>query len=279
MGCVSPATEDPPPSVGPTRGGSAVRRKPQPFRPPSARVTLQSGVLPTNSDQRDLEYVSYVRPIDSFAGDFFEICSHSGRETWLFLGDVTGHGPRAGMVKLMAQSMLQALVKVRPGVSPRELNFLANKELHAKLKRLGEERYLSIVTICRRGDRILVSGSHDNMFVVRTATDTVEEVELTHFPFGLGLIGNLELSDFTECEIALGPQDILYVGTDGVTEAARDGDHAKGIFGDDGLKRFLGSIGHASLDEARDDLVDRLEAHTSGHFTDDVAFVMIRPLA
>jgi len=183
------------------------------------------------------------------------------------------------MVKLMAQSMLQALVKVRPGINPRELNFLANKELCAKLNRLGEKRYLSIVTICRRGDRILVSGSHDNMFVVRAATDVVEEVELTHFPFGLGLLGNLEESDFSECEVELGPHDILYVGTDGVTEAALGGDHAKGIFGEDALKSFLGSIDRAPLDEARDRLVALLDAHTDGCYTDDVAFVMIRPLS
>jgi len=239
---------------------------------------VQQGFLPQSAGE--LEFVSYVKPIDSFAGDFFDVCCHNGQDTWMFLGDVTGHGPRSGMVKLMAQSILTALVKVRPGISPSELNFLANKELCATLGRLGVQRHISVVSICRRGDgRFLVSGSHDSMFVVRAATGAVEEVELTHFPFGLGFLSHLKMSDFAECEVVLGPKDILYIGTDGVTEAAPNGDHAKGIFGEDALKSFLGSIGDQTLDEVRAELVDRLDVFTNGCYGDDLTFVMIRQLA
>ncbi len=239
----------------------------------------QIGILPTPTGAPyKLEFVSIVRSGGLISGDFFDLCCHNGEETWMFLGDVTGQGPRAGLVKLIAQTILTSLVKARPGISPRELNFLANRSLCSHLDRFGEQRYLSIVSIVQRADRFVVSGSHDSMFLVRAATGTVEEVELTHFPFGLGLIGYLEAKDFAECEVALSQRDILYAGTDGVTEAARDCDHVKGIFGEERLKRFLLSVGQAPLEEARDELLETLDAFTGGRCCDDMAFLMIRPL-
>lgn len=242
---------------------------------------VQAQVLPPSLRSCELELVSCDRLGDSFAKKFFDICCHNRNETWLFLGDVSGHGPSAALVKLMAQRIFPSLAKTLPGIGPSKLNFLANKALCAQLRYFDVQRHLSVVSICQRGDgRFVVSGSHKSMFVLRAGTGEIENVaEVPQFSAGLGMLGHLEMDDFSEYEIELSPQDILYIGTDGATRAAQVGYHGTGIFGEDSPMRSLSFVSRPSWDKARADLAEYMDEANGDSYGDDVAIVMIRPLA
>jgi serine phosphatase RsbU (regulator of sigma subunit) len=237
---------------------------------------IQTKLLPVDPAMPGLEVVSHMRPADSVGGDYFDV--HTAPDgSWFFLGDVTGHGLGAGLVTLMAQSTITSILETRPDVRPRELNYLANRVLATNLARLGEQRHMTFVAMRRMGDgEFAVSGSHDAIFVHRATTGAVEQIELTHFPFGLGFTPDLARHTFGEDRLALAPGDILVMASDGVTEAAKGGNAEAGLFGDAALVELIGEHAARPLASMRDAIINRLDAFTNGVYHDDVSFVIVR---
>ena len=237
---------------------------------------IQTRLLPRDVRLPGFELITYMRPADSVGGDYFDVRS-APPDAWLFLGDVTGHGLSAGLVTLMAQSTISSILEARPDIGPAELNYLANRVLAANLARMGEQRHVSFVAVRSSGpNAFLVSGSHDTAFLYRAATGKVEPLELTHFPIGLGFLGDLPRDSFVQQSIALAPGDALLIGSDGVTEAGRGGEVATGHFGEDRLVALLREHGAKPLPELKSALLAQLDAHTRGVYHDDVSFLVVR---
>jgi serine phosphatase RsbU (regulator of sigma subunit) len=137
---------------------------------------------------------------------------------------------------------------------------------------------MTIVSVRRDGrkGRLSVSGSHEDLLVFRAASGLVESIPMSHFPFGLGFAPDLERESIGDTTLELLPGDLLFVGTDGVFEAARGGDHRVGLFGVEPVQQALANSRGLPLSEVRQRLVDRLEAFTGGRYGDDVAFLMLR---
>jgi serine phosphatase RsbU (regulator of sigma subunit) len=237
---------------------------------------IQTKLLPAAVDVPGLEIVAHMRAAEMVGGDYYDI--HTSPDgSWFFLGDVTGHGLGAGLVTLMAQSTVTSILETRPDVRPRELNYLANRVLAANLARLGEQRHVTFVAMRCVGDgEFIVSGSHDTMFVHRARTGRIEPVELAHFPFGLGFADDLGPDAFGEDTLRLEAGDVLFIGSDGITEAARDGRIEDGMFGEDALVTLIAEHATRSATEMRTALVERLDAFTGGVYFDDVSFLIIR---
>lgn len=237
---------------------------------------IQTKLLPRDVRLPGLELITYMRPADSVGGDYFDVRT-TPPDSWLFLGDVTGHGLSAGLVTLMAQSTISSILEARPDIGPAELNYLANRTLAANLTRMGEERHVSFVAIRSNGpNAFLVSGSHDTAFLYRADSGAVEPLELAHFPIGLGFLGDLPRDSFIEQSIALAPGDAFFIGSDGITEAGRGGDVAAGQFGEEALVALLREHAAKSLAELKSALLAQLDAHTRGVYQDDVSFLVVR---
>jgi serine phosphatase RsbU (regulator of sigma subunit) len=234
---------------------------------------IQRKLVPRDVSLPGLEVIAHVRPAETVGGDYVD-AYHVESWSWLLLGDVTGHGLGAGLVMLMVQSTISSILQARPDISPRELNALANKVLHANLTRLDEQRHMTIVSIRGRDHRFEVSGSHDNIYIYRAATRTVETLAMTHFPWGIGF--HEHISDIAQDAFELAPGDVLFLGTDGITEAARDGDHRRGFFGEARVTEILAHHAHGPLPTLSSMLAEQLEAFTRGVYHDDVAFLVAR---
>lgn len=241
---------------------------------------IQTNILPPNPKIEGYDLVCYMKPADEVGGDYYDIFS-IGDFTWVLLGDVTGHGLRSGLVMLMAQSIIRAIVQTRNDISPTELNTLANQVLFDNLQRLNEHRTMTIVAFSRREDKdqFAFSGTHDNIYVWRSREQRVDVVEVGHFPCGLGLIEDVEGLIQPETFVNLHPGDLLFLGTDGITEAAQEGDYKKGIFDEARLVAFLKANGDKPLSELKKRLIHIVTEFTNGVFFDDVTFVMIRKTA
>ena len=239
---------------------------------------IQTRLLPAAVTVPGLDVAAHTRPTEVVGGDYYDMHA-TGAGPWFFLGDVTGHGLGAGLVTLMAQSTVTAIIEACPDVRPRQLNYIANRVLAANLARLGEDRHLSFVALHQLNrNEFALSGSHDTAYIYRAQTGVVESIELTHFPFGLGFSPNVELEAFSEEVIRVDPGDVLFIGSDGITEAACNGDTTKGMFGEDRLIAFLAEHAGSSAAEMRSALLRRLEGYTGGAYADDVSFVILRAL-
>ncbi|MGH7617263.1 MAG: PP2C family protein-serine/threonine phosphatase [Gemmatimonadaceae bacterium] len=237
---------------------------------------IQARIIPVDAPLPGLEMTSHVRPADSVGGDYLDVY-RDGERCWFLLGDVTGHGLGAGLVMLMAQSTMSSLLRLRPDITPRELNFFANQVLAGNLERLKERRHLTAVSLLRmRGNHFAVSGSHDGLLIYRAATGAVEMRDVNHFPVGLGFAPYLDQADFGEDTLQLAPGDVLLMFTDGVTEAARGGDPRLGLFGTEPLVALLKHHAHNPLTRLKQELLEELDRFTGSVYEDDVSFLALR---
>ena len=92
---------------------------------------------------------------------------------------------------------------------------------------------------------------------------------------GLGFVDELAADQIGEDTFVLEDRDLLFVGTDGITEAARGGDARRGFLGER-LAELLARHSHEPLQQVKQALLDDLEQFTNGIYHDDVAFLLVR---
>ena len=179
--------------------------------------TLQASLLPARlpSNVPGLEFGAAYAPATQWqeiSGDFYDVFPSKGG--WaIAIGDVCGKGQEAAAMTAAARHAIRALAHVHD--SPGEVLAAANEVL---LAGDYDERFVSVkLAFIERGERRvrvrLAGAGHPGPAVVR-ADGRVEVLEGDGLP--LGLFGGAEPS---HQELELDEGDLLFLYTDGVTEA------------------------------------------------------------
>jgi hypothetical protein len=164
---------------------------------------------------------SAYQPYSEVGGDFFQIIPNSDGSTMVALGDVSGHGLKAGMSVSMIVGVLRA---ESDRTSPAELLGALNRCLAGRMG--GGFATGMIFRLDRDGTVTFANAGHLPPFL------NGQEYTLdASLPLGL-----IAYSDYTENALQLQPGDQLSVYTDGVLEAT----NAKGeLFGFDRMKALF----------------------------------------
>jgi len=227
---------------------------------------IQTALVPTNATLEACEIAMAMKPADQVGGDYYDVLRVGGVD-WVLIGDVSGHGVPAGLVMMMCQTAVRAVLERDPHLEPGELLALVNRALTQNIKRLGEDKYMTLQAFRRDKDGGFThAGLHQDLFVYRASTGKVED----HKSNGmwLGIIDDLAGMFRTE-RLTLDEGDVLLLFTDGITEAKRDGK----MLDNDGLAKLLETHGALSPSE----IVDRILSELSSYETDDdVSIVVIK---
>jgi HAMP domain-containing protein len=98
---------------------------------------IQTGILPKSFVVPGFDIAATTKVVDAVGGDYFDVLpSHGG--CWVGIGDVCGHGLNAGLVMMMLQSALGALVAYveapRPAAVLRAVNALLVENIRNRLE-------------------------------------------------------------------------------------------------------------------------------------------------
>ena len=225
---------------------------------------IQTSILPRNLDVRGLSIAARMLPATEVGGDYYDVLPTSNG-CWIGIGDVAGHGLRSGLVMMMLQSVVAALVKQSPDARPRDVLRSVNAVLHDNVRmRLEQDEHATLSLIRYRHDgELTFAGAHEDMLIFRAATGQVEIVPT----LGTWVGATRDIDDATQDSVSrLQDGDVLLLYTDGVIEAqTAEREH----FGAERLARefaavaresvgsivdHLGAVVEAFMDEQRDDL-------------------------
>ena len=237
-----------------------------------ARVTqqlshsLRPAALP---EVPGLGLAACFRPAGSgseIGGDFYDVFPVG--DEWVFsLGDVSGKGAQAAAHTANARYTLRALALSghRPAQALRRLNELLSDQQE-------DETYLTLVHGRLRtgpdGVRVVLAlGGHPQPLAVR-ASGVVEPVGVPG-----SVVGLLPDVEATDVEVHLQAGDSLFLFTDGVSEARREG---AGLFGEGQLSASLARLGGCSPRTQADTLLDQVLELQSQHTTDDIAILVLQ---
>src|SRR4029078_13210337 len=94
---------------------------------------LQTSILPRTLEAPGLRLAATMIPASEVGGDYYDLLPLPGG-CWIGVGDVAGHGLSAGMVMLMVQCIVAALVRERPDARPSELVMRLNDVLYENVR-------------------------------------------------------------------------------------------------------------------------------------------------
>jgi serine phosphatase RsbU (regulator of sigma subunit) len=229
------------------------------------QMSLLPPVLPTIPGV-DLD-ARYEAGTEAVGGDFYDVFPLRGRSWGIVVGDVRGKGPAAAAMTALARHSTRtaSILKRRPSQVLQVVNdaLLDNDEP----ERFCTAAFLKL-TPSRSGVAVeLASGGHPPIVIARASGET-EEIQPTG-PL-VGLLPSISLKD---AQVSLGPDDVLVVYTDGITEARRDGE----LFGIDRVKELVSNYRQYSADRIAHELVVAAKEYSDQtHDADDAAVVVIK---
>ncbi|RKZ45454.1 MAG: serine/threonine-protein kinase PknK [Candidatus Parabeggiatoa sp. nov. 3] len=178
---------------------------------------LQQMLLPKENELKQIEgldIAGFMEPASEVGGDYYDVLHQDGR-VLIGIGDVTGHGLESGVLALMVQSIVRALMTHN---ETNLLNFLntLNRTIYDNVLRMNSDKNLSFALLELREKTLFLSGQHEEMIVVRNGF--VERVDTDELGFPIGL--EPDINDFiAQRELLLNTGDVVVLYTDGITEA------------------------------------------------------------
>ncbi|MBN2158392.1 MAG: SpoIIE family protein phosphatase [Spirochaetes bacterium] len=237
----------------------------------AARV--QSGIFPSPPSGIEGWSVSMVfRPVFPVSGDFYDFYVSERRLRGVSLFDVSGHGVAAGLITMIAKSIVYRIFTSHTDAPLNHVARLINDEL---VRDIGHIDNFITGILLRIGDGAVeyVNAGHTHLLLKRGDGGAVSIVNLPDRDFRGAFLGVPEMvSRFDVMTFKVAPGDMLLLYTDALIEAA---DAGKEHYG---LGRLIASFETApvgSAAEAARHIMGDLERWTGGKRIEDDLTMML----
>ncbi|MEO9629287.1 MAG: SpoIIE family protein phosphatase [Sulfitobacter sp.] len=179
---------------------------------------IQEMVLPRLSELEGIpqvEIAAFMEPADEVGGDYYDVL-FDGSRIKVGIGDVTGHGLESGVLMLMVQSVARALQE-KGDRDPVAFLDVLNRAVYKNITRTRSDKHLTLAFVDYEDGKVTLSGQHEEVLIIR-ATGETERIDTMDLGFPVGLEADI-LPFVATLDLDFGPDDILVLHTDGITEA------------------------------------------------------------
>lgn len=231
---------------------------------------VQTRILPREFSVPGWEISAAMQPATDIGGDYYDVLS-TPQGSFLAIGDVSGHGLDAGLVMMMMQSAMAAIVKLRPGGSPRDMIEALNGVLYDNIRTRLQTREHVTFTLFRLGSygRVVYAGAHEDILIWRSKQKYMERLRTP----GVWLGAKRAISNVTiDTSVFLDEGDLMILYTDGITEAR----NARGKMLElDGLVSIIEKVVDRTPEEIRDHVIMKTREWMKVQ-DDDISIVVLR---
>jgi serine phosphatase RsbU (regulator of sigma subunit) len=230
---------------------------------------IQTALLPEDGWVGGYQVAARMIPAAEVGGDYYDILEPGGGRPWLAIGDVSGHGVESGLVMMMVQTGILALVREDPTRTPAEVFRLVNGVLWQNVSRMRSSRYMTLNVVRLEEEGFTLAGKHQDVLVWRRGRG-VEVVANRGTWIGLTSEAGAAAEDQF---VALGPGDLALFFTDGATEAVGKD---RELYGEERLAAALARVAGLPLHEALASLLAGIAGFRAGEQDDDVTLLLVR---
>ncbi len=234
---------------------------------------LQQMLLPKKEELQEipgLEIVGFMEPAEEVGGDYYDVLRCDG-SVKVSIGDVTGHGLESGVLTIMAQTAVRALMESEEKEPVKFLDVL-NRTIYGNVQRMNSEKNMTLILLDYEDGVLNLSGQHEEAIVARVG-GAVERIDTMDLGFPIGL--DSEIADFVaSTQIELNQGDVVVLYTDGVTEA----ENMEGVqYGSDRLCEVISANCHLSVEEIKEAIVADVRQHIGTQKVyDDITVVVLK---
>lgn len=180
---------------------------------------LQQMLLPKECDLQhpNLDLAGCMEPADEVGGDFYDVLRCQSNRLKIGIGDVTGHGLESGVISIMVQTAVRALLANRENDPVKFMRSLNDTIYHA-VRRMGSERNLTLSLLDYHDGELCITGQHEEVIVIRGNGRKLERIDTFELGFYIGMVEEID-QYVKQLRVDLQPGDGVVLYTDGITEA------------------------------------------------------------
>lgn len=232
---------------------------------------LQEALLAMPDDVRGVEFAHAYHSATEAArvgGDFYDLFELDDDHVGIVIGDVAGKGIDAAVLTSMVKHTIRAYASER-GKTPKQILDLTNGVL---FRATPSESFVTVllgILDCRDGRLVYANAGHT------TAALLSVEGESAKLSVTGPLLGAFPDAAFAEAEAWLDHDKLLFLYTDGLTEARSEGE----LYGEERLFEFLRRTNAGSALDVVREAVDDVVAYSGGRLRDDLAILALKRVA
>lgn len=222
-----------------------------------------------------MEVAGFCEPARGVGGDYYDFINFdNSSQLGLAIADVAGKGMPAALLMSTVQATLRSLTARNGSTSPHaELSSIVSKLNRLLFNTTNGEHYVTFfyATFDQATQRLTyVNAGHNPPLYLSDDSD----LEIRQLTSGGLVAGAFEHSAYEQETVQMKPNDLLFLYTDGLSEALNvEGEE----FGTSRIMDTLKSIKTLSADQIRDVVVRRVKEWCSGmSLYDDLTFVVMK---
>jgi PAS domain S-box-containing protein len=201
----------------------------------SIATRIQKMILPKAEELKlipDLDIASYMEPAEEVGGDYYDVLLQ-GTKVRITIGDVTGHGLGSGILMMMAQTAIRAIVATEE-TNPVEFLVAVNQTIYSNTVRMNFDKFMTLLVLEHEKNTLRISGQHEDIIIIRQDS-TLEIIDTFNLGFPIGLEPDIrQYIAAIDVDLAIGDMVVLY--TDGVVEAQNNN---KEFYGHDRMCKII----------------------------------------
>lgn len=225
----------------------------------------------------------YLRAKDIVSGDFFWFYE-KGDKVFVAAVDCTGHGVPGAFMSIIGMDLLKNVVEFQGIEDPARILDTMNKELIRTLhhdqnlpgfeSNVKDGMDMAMLSIDRHKKKLTFAGAYNGFYLIRD--NEIHSYKGDRFP--IGYLKDGEMPVFTEREILLQGQDIIYLFSDGVPDQFGGPNHKK--FKYRRFRLLLLNIHHLPFQQQKSILHQKIEDWMNGENeqVDDMLVIGFKPL-
>ncbi len=198
-------------------------------------------------------------------GDFYDVFELNNHLVGITIGDVAGHGLEAAVLTALAKHTIRAHAE-EMGKTPNRILELTNDIV---FRSTSAELFVTVffgILDRRDGRLVYANAGHTTAGLVRPDGTTAR------LPATGPLLGAFAGSAYEQAESYLGLRDLLFLYTDGLTEARR----GRQLYGEERLFAFLSSVKDGSPSHLVEQVIGEVMSFSGNSLRDDLAILALK---
>ena len=235
---------------------------------------VQQRLLPSCAPQGvAMEVSGFCEPARGVGGDYYDFIDFDNSQLGLAIADVAGKGMPAALLMSTVQATLRSLTARNGSPANYELSSVVSKLNRLLFNTTNGEHYVTFfyATFDQQTQRLTyVNAGHNPPLYLQSDSGS----EFRQLTSGGLVAGAFEHTAYEQETVQMKPNDLLFLYTDGLTEALNEEGEE---FGTSRIMETLKAIASLSADQIRDVVVRRVKEWCAGmSLYDDLTFVVMK---
>ncbi len=230
--------------------------------------TLQEALLAMPDELSGLQFAHEYHSATEAArvgGDFYDLFEIGHGAFGVLIGDVAGKGLKAAALTSLVKNTIRAHA-VEGGKTPSQILTLTNEVVY---KATPSESFVTVffgILDSHDGRLIYTNAGHTTGVIIRQGGTTFR------LPGTGTIVGAFSGAQFDDAETCLDCDELLFLYTDGLTEAPGDKDR----FGEERVFSLMAELNGEDPAAIVRGVTERVRSHAGGRLTDDLALLALK---